>query len=148
MCTIAFVFSISGFSPTVFGCSVIESEYHLFPGTRERVRERESGHYSRWDHAALSNIVAMPPSYPPRLFVNERVAQPCTRSIFHVPFPDVVSGNQRLIDPPFRPNLTSSTGARNRGEIEVPFLNLDASIHLYRLKYIYICVHFDAYCRR
>lgn len=68
VCTIAFVSAISGFSPTVFGCSVIE--YHLFRGG-ERERERSwrlSNNYSR-DHAALSNIVAVSftPFLPPSI---------------------------------------------------------------------------------
>lgn len=135
VCTMAFVSAISGFSPTVFGCSVIE--YHLFRGERERERDRGDSRTTTHGITLLCRIslsCRLPPSYPPRLFV-----QPCTRSIFHVPFPDVVSGNQRLIDPPFRPNLTSSTDARNRekqGEIEVPFLKLDIYIYTYYILYV------------
>lgn len=143
VCTMAFVSAISGFSPTVFGCSVIE--YHLFRGGE---REREIV-------ATLEQLLTgsrcfveyrcrvVYPLLTPLDYSSTRVVQPCTRSIFHVPFPDVVSGNQRLIDPPFRPNLTSSTDARNRekqGEIEVPFLKLDI--------YIYICIIYYTYRRR
>ena len=56
VCTMAFVSAISGFSPTVFGCSVIE--YHLFRGgERERraplCRKASSSLFASYDAILL-----------------------------------------------------------------------------------------------